>query len=292
MILIADSGATKTDWRLIDENKKIHQFATQGSNPYFQTSEQISEIIKVELLTQQFETHTVHFVADMQYKITSIFFYGAGCSAEDKKQVVKSALAENFPHAVIEVQSDMLGAARSLCGTNPGIAAILGTGANTCYYDGKNIVENKFSSGFILGDEGSGAHIGKSFIQAYLNDELPKDLTDRFISRYNLTKNDIIDAVYRKPMPNRFLASFSKFVFQNLKDQSMVDLVVGCFNPFFDRYICRYEKHKEVKLNCTGSVAFYYSNILRAIAAEKGVTTDIITETPIAGLTLYHLETL
>lgn len=282
MILIADSGSTKTDWRLIDENKRIHQFVTQGINPYFHSSEQIVSMLKAELLLQP-NFPTLNFEL-------STFFYGAGCRVADKKKIVADAISEVFPKSTIEINTDILGAAHSLCGKNAGIAAILGTGANTCYYDGKKIVENRTSAGFILGDEGSGAHIGKTFIQAFLNDELPKDLSDRFTARFKLSKDDILDAVYKQPMPNRFLASFSKFIFQNIKEQFVVDLVANCFNQFFDKHICKYEKHKELKLSCTGSVAFYYSNILRAVAANKGVNIETITETPIAGLTLYHLD--
>ncbi|HLC83625.1 MAG TPA: N-acetylglucosamine kinase [Bacteroidia bacterium] len=281
MILIADSGSTKTDWRLIDENKQIHQFSTQGINPYFNTTKQIVSVLKMELVPK-LNFPTLNFELET-------YFYGAGCRVEDKKKIVELALSEVFSKSKIEINTDMLGAARSLCGKNSGIAAILGTGANTCYYDGKNIIENRTSAGYILGDEGSGAHIGKTFIQAFLNDELPKDLSERFVARFKLSKDDIIDAVYRQPMPNRFLASFSKFIYQNIKEQFIIDLVANCFNQFFDKHICKYEKHKEVKLSCTGSVAFYYSNILRAIALEKGVSIDTITETPIAGLTLYHL---
>ena len=281
MILIADSGSTKTDWRLIDENKQIHQFSTQGINPYFNTTKQIVSVLKMELVPK-LNFPTLNFELET-------YFYGAGCRVEDKKKIVELALSEVFSKSKIEINTDMLGAARSLCGKNSGIAAILGTGANTCYYDGKNIIENRTSAGYILGDEGSGAHIGKTFIQAFLNDELPKDLSERFVARFKLSKDDIIDAVYRQPMPNRFLASFSKFIYQNIKEQFIIDLVANCFNQFFDKHICKYEKHKEVKLSCTGSVAFYYSNILRAVALEKGVSIDTITETPIAGLTLYHL---
>jgi N-acetylglucosamine kinase-like BadF-type ATPase len=301
LILIADSGSTKTDWRLIDDNKQIHQFSSQGINPYFQTSEQISEILRSELLPQisalsaaadqisQLPSPNSELPSPNSKLPTQLFFYGAGCRVEDKKQIVMSALKENFPTAEIEIHTDLLGAARSLCGSKPGIAAILGTGANTCYYDGEKIAENRTSLGYVLGDEGSGAHIGKTFIQAYLNDELPTDLSNRFYERFKLSKDEIIDAVYKKPMPNRFLASFSKFIYQNLKEQYVLDLVADCFRQFFDKHICKYEKHKELKLSCTGSVAFYYSNILRAVAADKGVNIDTIVETPISGLTLYHL---
>ncbi len=289
MILIADSGSTKTDWRLIDEQKKIHQFATQGLNPYFQTSKQISEILKSELIPQ-LDSSFSHLTSHISYLISHIFFYGAGCKADSKKEIVKTALNESFPKSIIEINTDLLGAARALCGTNPGIAAILGTGSNTCYYDGSSIIENRASLGYALGDEGSGAHIGKTFVQAYLNKEMPADLATRFYERFKLSTDDILDAIYKQPMPNRFLASFSKFIYQNIKEQYVIDLIVGCFEQFFDKHICKYSQHKEVKLSCTGSVAFYYSNILRAVATNKGVAIETIVETPIAGLTLYHLR--
>jgi glucosamine kinase len=278
MILIADSGSTKTDWRLIDADKKIHQFATQGLNPYFQTSTEISEILQSELIPQ---------LSTLNFEF-STFFYGAGCEAASKKEIIREALLIVFPSSTIEVYSDMIGAARATCGANPGIAAILGTGSNTCYYDGTKSVENVASLGYILGDEGSGAHIGKTFIQAYLNKEMPEHLSKRFYERTNLGLTDILDAVYKKPMPNRFLASFSKFIYQNLKEQFVIDLVANCFEQFFDKHVCKYQKHKEVKLSCVGSVAFYYSNILRAVADKKGVQIETIIETPIAGLVLYH----
>lgn len=281
MILIADSGSTKTDWRLIDDNKNIHQFATQGINPYFTSSDEISLIIQNELLSQ------------IQFPLVgtplSVFFYGAGCGSDSKKEIVRIALLKNLHQAFVEVYSDMLGAARSLCGANPGIAAVLGTGANTCYYDGNNIIESTPSLGYVLGDEGSGAHIGKTFVQAFLNKEMPEALSNRFYERFNLGKEEMLDAIYKQPNPNRFLASFSKFIYQNLKEQFVVDLVANCFGQFFDKHICKYSKHKEVKLSCVGSVAFYYSNILRAVAANKGVNIETIIETPIAGLTLFHL---
>ncbi len=282
MILIADSGSTKTDWRLIDENQQIHQFATQGINPYFQGADQIKSILCSELVSKM-------SIPALKGK-PDVFFYGAGCRVEDKKKLVAESIAALFPESAIQVNTDMLGAARSLCGRTPGLAAILGTGANTCYYDGTKIAENKTSSGFILGDEGSGAHIGKTFIEAFLRDELPKELSERFTTKFDLNKDKIIDAVYRQPMPNRFLASFSKFIYQNLKEQYLIDITAACFGQFFDRYICKYKNHKELQLSCTGSVAFYYSNILRAVAVDKGVAIGTITETPIAGLTLYHLE--
>jgi glucosamine kinase len=286
MILIADSGSTKTDWRLIDEKKQIHQFQTQGISPYFNSAKEISDLINQELISKIPENLQKSLLTASSF---SIYFYGTGCKVEDKKQIVRDALSVCFKNATITIESDLLGAARALCGKHAGIAAILGTGANTCYYDGEKIVENRTSTGFILGDEGSGAHIGKTFIQAYLNDEMPEDLAKRFFERYNLSKDEIIDAVYRKPMPNRFLASFSKYVYQNLKEPFCLNLVSDCFNQFFDKHICKYEQHKALPFNCVGSVAFYYSNLLRAIATNKGVAVGTIVESPISALTLYHL---
>ena len=281
MILIADSGSTKTDWRFIDEQKNIHQYATQGFNPYFQTEDEISEIIKSELLEKSNNLFSQSPI--------SIYFYGAGCGAASKNEIIRKALIKSFPLSLIEVNTDLLGAARSLCGTEQGIVAILGTGSNTCYYDGSAIIENISSLGYILGDEGSGAHIGKTFIQLYLNKEMPNDIAARFFERFNLSTADILDAVYKKPMPNRFLASISKFIYQNIKNQFIVDLVSNCFEEFFNKHICKYNMHKEVKLRCVGSVAFYYSNILRAVASNKKVNVDMIIETPISGLTLFHM---
>lgn len=281
MILIADSGSTKTDWRLIDDRQQIHQCSTQGINPYFHNSTQIAKIIGEELFLQP--------RMNIGSEGLEVFFYGAGCRVEDKQQVVKQGLAIHFPSAEIHIYTDLFGAARAMCGHTAGIVAILGTGANTCYYDGENIIQNRTSGGFIFGDEGSGAHIGKTFVQDFLNDDVPPALAARFSERFKLNKDLIIDAVYRQPMPNRFLASFSKFIYQNLKEQYVIDLVSGCFKQFFEKQVCRYEKHKEVKLNCVGSVAFYYSNILRSVAESYGVSIDKIVENPIAGLTLYHL---
>jgi glucosamine kinase len=281
MILIADCGSTKADWRLIDDDQQIHQYVTQGFNPYFLKGNEIAEIIRTELWLKFPATASSNF---------NIFFYGCGCEADAKKRTVSMALKQNFPSAIIEVNTDLLGAARALCGTKPGIAAILGTGSNTCYYDGETIVENRASLGYLLGDEGSGAHIGKTFIQAYLNKEMSKKISDRFHERFKLSLDDILNAVYNRPMPSRFLASFSKFIYQNSKEQFVIDLVTNCFEQFFDIHICKYKNHKEMQLSCIGSVAFYYNTILRAVALKKGVNIDKIIETPIAALALYHLE--
>lgn len=283
MILIADSGSTKTDWRLVDEKKNIHQFHTLGFNPYFQSTSDISKELSENLIP------SINKVENFSSNILEVHFYGAGCSSPAKCDTVKAAIEENLKGAKINVHHDLLAAARAVCGHKPGIAAILGTGSNSCYYDGRKVVENVFSLGYLLGDEGSGAHIGKTFLRAYLYDELPKNIKENFTQRHTLTKEEILENIYKKPMPSRYLASFSKFVFQNIKEQYFIDMVAGCFREFFDKHICKYSKHKEVPMSCIGSVGFYYSNILKNVAAEKGVIMDKIIETPIAGLTLFHL---
>lgn len=282
MILIADGGSTKTDWRLIDEKKQIHQYATSGFNPYFQDT----EFVHAELIT--------HLLPNLPSTIPSskgaIYYYGAGCSNPEKNAIISDALRKCFPDFTIEVTHDLLGAARALCGRNPGIAAILGTGSNSCYYDGKEIIENVPSLGYLFGDEGSGANIGKTFIKAWLTNEVPESLSKRFYERFKLQREDILDNVYKKPLPNRFLASFSKFIYQNLKEQYVTDLVVGCFNEFFDKQISKYSTHKELAFNCVGSVGFYFSNLLRGVAEQRNIRIGKIIETPIAALTLYHYE--
>lgn len=280
MILIADSGSTKTDWRLIDENRNIKQFSTLGFNPFFQSEKDISLELKQNLLPH---------LGLREDDFLEIHFYGAGCSSDQKCEIVKEGLSSVFKKSKIKVEHDLLAAARALCGQQRGIAAILGTGSNSCYYNGEEITEHIPSLGFILGDEGSGAHLGKKLIAAYLYNEMPLELAKRFNSRFNLSKDDILDAIYKKTLPSRYLASFSKFILQNIKEQFLVDLVTDSFSSFFDHHICKYEKHKVEKFNCVGSVGFYFSNILRGVAAEKGVNVGKIIETPIAGLTLYHI---
>lgn len=276
MILIADSGSTKTDWRTIEINGRVEQARCAGFNPYYQSAEDIykelSEILKPQL----------------KPGIGKIYFYGSGCSAEDKKNILMTALHRAFPDAEIYINHDMLAAARALCDSEPGIACILGTGSNSCLYDGKNIIDSVPNLGFLLGDEGSGAVLGKKIMVAYLNNELPNYLMEKFNKRYHPGRNEVLDHVYKKPFPNRYLAGFSKFLFDNLKDPFIYTLVYQSFEEFFDKHIVKYEDYQRYKIHFVGSVAFYYSNVLRQVANDKGVVVKNILETPIAGLTLYH----
>lgn len=283
MILIADSGSTKTDWRLIDKKNNSYQFHTIGFNPFFQGPAEIEKELLANLLPpiQKLNLET-------EDKL-NIHFYGAGCSSEEKCSIVKSAIQRVFPDASVFVEHDLLAAARALCGNKKGIAAIMGTGSNSCYYDGKKIISNVASLGYILGDEGSGAYIGKHFIQDYLNKEVPVSISESFDSTYNLSKESILNAIYKEPMPSRFLASFSKFINQHRQEEYFQNLVEFNFTQFFNKHICKYDNHKNVDLSCVGSVAYYYSDTLRAVAENKGVKINKIINSPIEDLTRYHL---
>ena len=280
MILIADSGATKTDWRVVDNEGKIKQAKTQGFNPYYQGFEEIRDEIQNKLLDQ---------VGDAQ--IDQIYFYGAGCSTTENCDVIKGALKHSFPDAEIEVNHDLLAAARALCGHEEGIACILGTGSNSCLYDGRQIKSNVQALGFILGDEGSGAHLGKLLLSDYIRNNMPDELKMKIDNKFKLDRESIIDRIYNQDRPSRFAASFSKFIFDNIRNPYMYRLVYGSFTDFFECNILRYENYQSLKVHFTGGVAFYFNEILRQVASDKAVVLQNIVENPISGLTLYHQGT-
>ena len=278
MILIADSGSTKTDWRLIKEDKSVISFSTIGFNPYF--------INTVSILKELEDSALKSF----RKEITELYFYGAGCSSKGNINVLQAALAAFFSHAKIEVNHDMLAAARATCGTKPGITAILGTGSNSCLYDGKVITENVPALGFILGDYGSGADIGKIFIQAFIEEELPEDISAAFKKEYELTITDILDHIYKKEMPNRFLATFSQFVYQHIKHPFIFELVKSRFELFFEKNICRYSNYQTYQLNLIGSVAFVYQDIIETVASENNMEMGLVIKQPIAYLVDFHID--
>ncbi len=275
MRLIADSGSSKTDWRLLDGDKIVQQFNSNGINPYYQQEEIIFNEIQNALKT----------ITGIE--IQNIHFYGAGCINE-KKIPVEAALHRSFPNASVEVENDVLAAARALCNTSPGIACILGTGANSCFYDGAKITQNLRAFGFLLGDEGSGAYLGKQLIIRYLRKELPAHLTSKFDKRFQLSEESIMEKVYGEAFPNRYLASFSKFLFHHQKDPYIYSLIYDGFKAFIKHYVLKYHEAKNHRVHFVGSIAFYYANILRQVCQDQGITVKNILETPIAGLTLFH----
>ncbi len=280
MILIADSGASKTDWRILDADGKIEQAQTIGFNPYYQPIEQFEQEVREVLMPQ------------IKANIKEIFYYGTGCSSDKNRKLIRNVFEMFFPQAHIEIWHDLLAAARAMCGTEEGIACILGTGSNSCYYDGAKIVDNVTSLGYILGDEGSGSYLGKKIVADYLRKDLPEKLWDQFKKRFPFDRDEILDRVYTQEMPSRFLGSFSHFIFQNLKEPYCYKLVYDGFNEFFEKNVMKYTGYEKLKVHFTGSVSFYFSDILRQVANDKGITVKNILESPIAGLTLYHKQEL
>ena len=275
MILIADSGSTKTDWCLVENGVLVKQIFTKGTNPFFQTEDEISAEVSGNLLPY-LDTA----------KVDAVWFYGAGCAFPEKNEIVRAAIARHLD-VPIEVGSDLLGAARGLCGRQPGIACILGTGSNSCFYDGKEIVSNVSPLGFILGDEGSGAVLGKMLVGDVLKNQLPAALKEEFLARYELTPAIILERVYKKPFPNRFLASLSPFLVEHLDVPEIHTLVLNGFKAFFDRNVKQYD-YKQYPVHLIGSLAYYYRSVLQEAAEQTGVRLGTIKQSPMEGLISYH----
>ena len=278
MILIADCGSTKIDWCVVKNGKVVKQIFTCGMNAVMLTEEEMTERIANELMPELGDD-----------EITEVYFYGAGCINEEVCGHVAGAIRKNLPAAkVIEVHTDLLGASRALCGRNAGIACILGTGSNSCYYDGTQICENVSPLGYILGDEGSGAVLGKIFLGDVLKNQLPKHICDKFLKEYELDRNTIIRRVYREPQGNRFLASVTPFLIQNIKEPEIHDLVLNAFKAFFKRNVTQYAAYKELKVNFIGSIAYYYREVLLEAAKEFDCTVGTIIKSPMEGLIQFH----
>ena len=278
MILIADSGSTKTDLCVVENGLPIQQISTKGINPFFQSEEEISNEIATSLLPQ-LKTNA----------LDAVYFYGAGCGFPDKIAMVHRAITKHLQiKREVEVNTDMLAVAHGLCQHEAGIACIMGTGSNSCYYDGKQIVSNVSPLGFILGDEGSGAVLGKLLVGDILKNQMTPELKEKFLKQFGLTPADIIDRVYRKPFPNRFLASLSPFLAQNIDEPCIHALVLGSFKSFLKRNVMQYENFRNSKVHFIGSVAFYYKTILAEAAQEMNIQLGTIIKSPMEGLIKYH----
>ena len=288
MILIADSGSTKTDWRIIDGQGKIQQAKSNGINPYYQSQEEIlKELQEVRGAGSALPAGRQGVRGD---QLKAIYFYGAGCNHPTKNLVVENALKEVFGQVEVSVNSDLLAVARGLCHREPGIACIMGTGSNSCYYDGSAILHHIPPYGTWLGDEGSGSRLGRELVILYLNKELPDHLQQAFEKRYPDLRETVMDQVYRNPYPNRYLGQFSRFLYHHMKDPFVYRLVYEGFELFFRRKVVKYPRSLKVPVHVSGSIGFYFNSILRKAAADLGLHIKNITESPIAGLTLYHLQ--
>lgn len=281
MILIADSGSTKTDWLFAEDASKVERRQTLGINPVHMSEEEVEAVISALECPQS--PHAV-------------YFYGAGCIDPFKVKVV-NALGRVFPDAEISVESDLLGAARAVCGHRRGIACILGTGSNSCFYDGEKILDNTPPLGYILGDEGSGTHIGKSFLNALFKGRLSDKLRNDYLSRTGLSYPEIINKVYRAPLANRFLASCSVYVAEILAkadqwpDDSEVlrQMVADCFREFLQKNVARYENAPKEPVGFIGSIAYHYRDILTEVADGLGYRISTIEKSPAEGLLSYHI---
>lgn len=279
MILIADSGSTKTDWRLIDEEGNIHQAQTIGLNPYFINDERIAETLRTGALRL--------FTPDA---VKEVFFYGSGLGAVTNRIRLESIVGKHYKRARVHIEHDLLGACRALCGNDPGVAVILGTGANTAVYDGAYIVQQVKSLGYLLGDEGSGAELGRRWMSAFLNGRVPEHLDAAFRGSFSLSFDEILERVYRKEQPNRFLASVVPFLKEHKEDPYVAGLLQSSFELLFEHYLLRYPQIGEYPIHFCGSIAWYFQPFLQSIAEDHGLITGQFLQSPIAALTLYHLE--
>lgn len=279
MILLADSGSTKTDWGLVENGKLVKRLRTSGMNPFQMSEEAITEEIKTHLVPELPGT-----------VLDEVHFYGAGCTKE-KQPIVERALRANLTiNGECEVASDMLGAARGICGHKPGIACILGTGSNSCSYDGKNLVKNVSPLGFILGDEGSGAVLGKLLVGDVLKNQMPEAITKRFFEKYKLSSAEIIDRVYRQPKPNTFLASFVPFLEENIDEPKIYNLVKESFRSFLRRNVMQYDGWQTLPIGFNGSIAKIYKKPLLEALEEEGMHLGRIIQAPMEAMVEYHVE--
>jgi glucosamine kinase len=280
MIAIADSGSTKSSWVFVDKENKKYKYKTIGINPYYQKSEDIYKSFVTELLP----------ALEFKDPVNSIYFYGAGLELDKQKEEVAVALKRAFPSTHIFVEHDLLAAARAVLGDEKGIACISGTGSNTCFYDGKDIVRNVHSLGLFLGDEGSGGFKGKLLARDYIRKQMPKHARDLFEQFTPDREPDILDKVYTKPFPNRYLASLAPFIIQNQKDPYIRTLAYESFRLMFDNCISKYENYQNYDINFIGSIALYLVDVLKEVAADKGLKIGKVIGNPLDSLTEYHFR--
>ena len=285
MILIADGGSTKTSWVLLDQTGEVLQFETEGYHPFFVGSDYIRDSLEKKLPEE---------LKEKTCSVERIFFYSAGGGySQETDNILVKGISGVFSSAQITIETDLLAAARALLGDKEGFAAILGTGTNSCIYDGKEVTVNIESLGFLLGDEGSGSYIGKKLIGDYIREVMPDTIRDVFFQTYNLTGTDLLNKVYEHPLANRYCASFAKFAGDNLQEDSYYEhLIVSAFRDFFQNIVVLYPNYRKYKFNCVGSIAYYFRELLERVVIEQGMLLGIIDKDPIKGLIAYHRKDL
>jgi len=279
MIIVADSGSTKCDWRLVVDEENIRGFSTIGFNPFFHDEDFIEqEILKETQLSQ------------IASEVTAVYFYCAGGSNNSLRGIVERGLARIFVNAEMHIDHDLNAAAFSTWEGTPSIAGILGTGSNSCYYDGKNVREEVPALAYILGDEGSGSYYGKIILRKYLYNQLPEHIHNSLEEQYGLTKDNIFENVYMKPHANVYLASIMKMVSLYKDDPFIVDMITEGMNRYLREHICCFPEHKNVPVHIVGSIGYYFENVLRSEAQKLGIAIGTISKKPINGLVQFHLR--
>lgn len=279
MILVADSGSTKCDWLPIAEGIVGTKTSTAGFNPYF-----CDETFVLKELNANPE------LSDFRERVREVHFFGAGCSSPERNEKIETALRAFFPSAEVEVDHDIMASVLATCGDQPGIACILGTGSNSCYYDGRLIHHNNYGLGYIMGDEGSGSWLGKKLITHYLYGILPDEIRHSFESKYVMNKEIMIENVYSRPGGNVWLASFAAFLSDHPQDVWVRQTVRKGFEEFFDLYVCHYPEYSKLEVHFVGSIAHFFQDILCEVAAAKGARMGKVVRHPINGLADYYKQ--
>lgn len=277
-ILIADSGATKCEWCLLTNGKKKIVF-TQGISPYFLNGEQVQSIIRNELLPHLKNTD-----------VSSVFYYGTGCSNPGNVKMIKLAIQKVFKKAAVSVDLDLIGAAKASCGDSKGIVSILGTGSNSCYFNGKKMIKNSPGIGYILGDEGSGAYLGKKVIQYYLYDTFDDELKYKFDQKYDTDRTTILEKVYRQPLANRYLATFSLFLAENRGHYMVENIIEDGLNDFFFQHLCKYGESWKLPIHFVGGISFGFRDVIKELCQSYEFELGRILKNPMEGLIKYHLK--
>jgi glucosamine kinase len=277
-ILIADSGSTKCTWVYLEDGKK-KTISSLGISPYFLDKDQIIDLLMKSVKPK------------LKTMPSAIYYYGTGCKDPANRKMIAQALRKVFTDADVEVDHDLSGAARALCGNSPGVACILGTGSNSCFYNGKRIMKNSPGLGFILGDEGSGAYLGKKVLQYYLYKTFDEDLKFRFDETFNTSDVEILDHIYKQPLPNRYLASFTMFLANNRGHYMIENIIEDGLNDFFFQHICKYSESWTHPIHFVGSVAYGFRDVIKDIAHSYELELGKVIKTPIDGLIGYHTAT-
>ena len=277
MKLIIDCGSTKADWVILNGEEVVLKFQTEGFNPNYTDKNTILSII---LDNTSYKVYI--------QEITEIYFYGTGCGNQENCNLVEGILNSVFPNANIIVTHDLMAACHALFGDKEGIACILGTGSHSCHYDGKEIIDKAVSLGYIIGDEGSGNHIGKQLLRDYFYKKMPAELSEMFEKEYDINITSVIDNIYHKTQASRYLASLSRFAYENKKHDYIKVICSKCFDEFIEYFILKYETPKDLEIGFVGSIAYYFQDLLSERLENHKLRLGKVIKSPIEGLIEYH----